>query len=421
MIEHHDVVIVGAGLAGLAAARQLAIHGVDVAVLEAADTVGGRVRTDRIDGLLLDHGFQLYNPAYPEAARVLDHGALDLRPFTPGVVSLTDNGPTRLADPRRQPRSAMDALSSRSGRLAGKLRFTRYAWQTARAGRSAREARDDMPAEVALLSAGVDPALLETVLRPFLSGVFLEDRLATSRRFLDMVLTSFIAGIPSVPAQGMQAIPEQVRDALPPGTVRTGVRVRRVDDGQVHTDDGVLAGRCVIVAADPRAAGELLPGLSVPSGRDVTTWYYLADTAPHLLTGGSPVVVVDGRRARGPLVNTVVLTHAAPSYASGGRVLVSASALGLHDDAETEALVRSHLAQLYGVGTRGWTHVGTYPIPYALPAMLPPLQPRRPVALGEWLYVAGDHRDTASIQGAMVSGRRAADAVLAHLGIPVAA
>ena len=423
MTEHHDVVIVGAGLAGLAAARQLAIHGVDVVVLESSDDVGGRVRTDRVDGLLLDRGFQLYNPAYPEAARVLDHAALDLQPFSPGVIAMTDRGPTRLGDPRRVPRWATDALSARSGRLGGKLRFAAYAWQTARLGRAERENRDDMPAHVALLSAGVDPTLLDTVVRPFLSGVFLEDRLATSRRFMDLVLTSFLKGVPAVPAQGMQAIPEQLRDALPPGTVRCGVRVQSVTDGSVHTDAGILTARTVIVATDPQAAARLLPGLPVPEGRDVTTWYFLADSSPSLLTGGDPVVLVDGRSParRSPLVNTVVLTHAAPSYASGGRVLVSASALGLHGGVGMESVIREHLAQLYGVGTRSWEHVATYPVPYALPAMTPPLQVRKPVALGEWLFVAGDHRDTASIQGAMVSGRRAADAALVHLGLqPIA-
>jgi glycine/D-amino acid oxidase-like deaminating enzyme len=215
----------------------------------------------------------------------------------------------------------------------------------------------------------------------------------------------------------MQAIPNQLRDALPEGAVRLGVRVERVDDGVVHTSDGSVRARTVIVAADPRSAQKLLPPLQAPPGRDVTTWYYVADTPPDRLTHGEPVIVVDGRRARGPLVNTVVLTHAAPSYAPDGRVLVSASALGLHPDTASEAAARHHLAQLYGVGTRSWEHVATYPIPYALPAMLPPLDVRRPVALGEWLFVAGDHRDTASIQGAMVSGRRAADASLVHLGL----
>ena len=416
-MTQHDVVVVGAGLAGLSAARQLAIHGVDVRVLEASDSVGGRVRTDRVDGLLLDRGFQLYNPAYPEAARVLDHAALDLKGFVPGVLSMTDQGPVRLADPRRRPRWSTDALSSRSGSLLGKLRFARYAWSVSRTSPRELETTEDLPAEVALLSAGVDPAFLESVLRPFLAGVFLEDRLATSRRFMDLVLTSFVRGAPAVPANGMQAIPEQLRDALPEQTVQHGVRVRSVTTGRVDTDAGEVRARCVIVATDPETAAGLLPGLHVPAGHDVTTWYYLAEGDPSLLTGGEPLLVVDGRRSRGPVVNTVVLTHAAPGYAAGGRTLVSASALGLHHAAETERAVREHLAQLYGVGTRGWDHVATYPIRYALPAMLPPLDTRQPVALGEWLFVAGDHRDTASIQGAMVSGRRAADAALRHLGV----
>jgi glycine/D-amino acid oxidase-like deaminating enzyme len=416
MTPVHDVVVVGAGLAGLAAATRLVGAGLDVVVLESGDDVGGRVRSDRVDGLVLDRGFQLLNPAYPEAARVLDYERLDLRPFVPGVIAHTDRGPTRLADPRSRPRWATDALAGRSGRLGGKLRFAAYAVGAARSPIGALEARDDMPAEVALLSAGVDPAFLESVLRPFLSGVFLEDRLSTSRRFLDLVLRSFVRGVPSVPANGMQAIPEQLRDGLPAGTVRYGVHVSSVTSGRVETDSGEVRARCVIVATDPATAGELLPGLSVPAGRDVTTWYYLADTDPARLTNGEAILVVDGRsNRRGPIVNTVVLTHAAPTYANGGRVLVSASVLGLQADRDTEPAVRAHLADLYGVRTTGWQEAGRYPVRFALPAAPAPLSIRQPVALGEWLYVAGDHRDTPSIQGALVSGRRAADAVLTHL------
>jgi glycine/D-amino acid oxidase-like deaminating enzyme len=421
MTSTHDVVIVGAGLAGLAAARHLTQQGLDVAVLEASGEVGGRVRTDLVDGLRLDHGFQLYNPAYPEAARVLDHPSLDLKALAPGLIALTDRGPTRLADPRRRPSWAPDALSPRSGGLPGKLRFARYAWETARLPQRRRSARVDMPSDVALLSAGVDPRLLDAVLRPFLSGVFLEDRLTTSRRFLDLVLTSFLRGVPSLPAQGMQAIPVQLRDGLPSGTVRCGTPVRRVLSGAistVSTDDGDVSTRAVIVATDPRTAEALLPGLTIPPGRDVTTWYYVADCDASELTHGDATLVVDGRRARGPVTNTVVLTNAAPSYATGGRVLVSASALGLHASAESERAVRDHLAGMYGVGTARWTLAGTYPIPYALPAMEVPLEIRRPVDLGGGLFVAGDHRDTASIQGAMVSGRRTAQAVLNRLGVP---
>jgi phytoene dehydrogenase-like protein len=405
----HDVAIVGAGLAGLAAARQLLIHGVDVVVLEASDGVGGRVRTDRVDGLLLDRGFQLFNPAYPEAARVLDYPALDLKPFVPGVIAATPGGPVRLGDPRRRPAWASDALARRSGSLASKLRFASYAWRTSHAPVSQIETSLDFPAEVALRSAGIDDAFLETVLRPFLAGVFLEEELTTSRRFMDLVLRSFVNGIPSVPAQGMQAIPEQLRDALPEGTVRLGAAARSVASGTVATDDGSVRARDVIVATDPVHAGELLPGLPVPAARSVTTWYFVADATE--LTSGDAVLVVDGAR-RGIVLNTVALTNAAPSYASDGRVLVSASALGVHDDAESTTRVLAHLELLYGVRTAEWENVATYAIPYALPAMPAPLDVRKPVAIDDGIYVAGDHRDTASIQGAMVSGRRAADAIL---------
>jgi hypothetical protein len=218
----------------------------------------------------------------------------------------------------------------------------------------------------------------------------------------------------------MQAIPEQLRDALPPGTISFNTPVNSVAEGVVRCADGEHRAPVVIVATDPRTASHLVPGLSVPHGRDVTTWYFLADTDPVLLTEGAALVVVDGSSSPGPLVNAVVLTHAAPEYASDGRVLVSASALGLRESGEDVDAARTHLSRLYGVSTEGWQHVATYAIPYALPAMLPPLTIQQPIELADGLIVAGDHRDTASIQGALVSGRRAADAALARLGRPAA-
>ena len=417
MADRVDAIVVGAGLAGLSAARQLAIHGLDVVVLESSDEVGGRVRTDRAGGLQLDRGFQLFNPAYPEAARVLDYAALDLKPLVPGVIVAHANGrSTRLGDPRRKPGWAIDAIGPATGSLLSKARFAKLAWQASRTPvRTIIESPDTTTGEK-LRAAGIDERFIEQVLRPFLTGVFLEQDLATSRRFLDLVLRSFVRGVPSVPARGMQAIPEQLRDSLPVGSVRLNTPVSQVSSGSVIAGDASIACRAVVVATDPIAAEHLVTGVSAPKGNSVTTWYHLAPVDPLSLTGGDAVLVVDGDR-RGPVVNTVVMTHAAPAYASDGRVLVSSSALGTHDTVADEASVRAHIALLYGTSTRDWESVGAYAIPYALPEMVPPLDVRKPVDLGSGLFVAGDHRDTASIQGAMVSGRRAADAALAHLGV----
>ena len=398
-----SVTIVGAGLAGLAAARQLAIHGVDVSVLEGSDAVGGRVRTDIVDGFRLDRGFQLYNPAYPEAARVLDHAALDLHALTRGLIVSLPDGQHRLADPRSAIAWALDSASPKTGSLTAKAKFARYAWQTSRASTSELQRRADVPAQVALVRGGADTLLLERVLRPFLAGVFLEPNLLTSRRFMDLVLTSFVQGSPSLPALGMQSIPEQLAAALPEGSIRLNAPVTNLSD---------LTGDAIIVATDPLTAGELLPEITVPAPRSVRTWYHVTEDR---LTDGLGVLVVDGVQ-RGPVINTVALSNAVPTYSPDHRTLVSSSSL---DVDASESSVRAHLATMYRVSTKRWELIEDVHIPYALPAMSVPLNLRHPVALGDGIFVAGDHRDTASIQGAMVSGRRAADAVLRHLGVEV--
>jgi len=411
---------VGAGLAGLCAAEPLVRAGLDVIILEAGDAAGGRVRTDRIDGLQLDRGFQLYNPSYPAARTVLDHAALDLRPMVAGLQVAIGSRHHTLADPRREPGSVPAGLATALapiGRRADRVKFGAYAWWASRVSMDSLRGRPDVDAESALRAAGIGDGLIDTVLRPFLAGVFAEDALATSRLFMDLVLRSMVRGTPSVPAGGMGAIPGQLAARLPAGCLRLGQEVERINGTAVAVAGRTVTARAVVVATAGDAAASLLPGLPAPAVHALTTWYHLADTPAQLLTHGRSVLVVDGQR-RGPVVNTVVLTHTAPSYATGGRVLVSTSALGVRGGAATEADVRGHLGLLYGADTRRWELVGHYPIAGALPALTPGTDLRRPVRLGAGRYVCGDHRDTPSIQGAMVSGHRAAHAVLADLAAP---
>jgi predicted NAD/FAD-dependent oxidoreductase len=410
MTPSHDVLIVGAGLAGLAAARELSIHGIDVTVLERDERVGGRVQSDVCDGLTLDRGFQLYNPAYPEAARVLDHDALDLRAFTPGVVVASEAGPNYLADPRKAPGWALRSTSPRTGSVLSKSRFAAYALNAARSSARELEERPDTSAAVALRGAGIDDALFERVLEPFLAGVFLEDRLATSRHFLDLVLKSFVRGVPALPREGMGAIPLQLSAALPTGVVQTSTEVTELTSNAggftVNTSVGTRSTRMLVIATDAPAARTLIPELMTPSGNAVTTWYHVAPPG---------TVITDGDK-RGPFINSVALTNAVPEYAIDDRVLISSSVLGDHSTGELDRDVLVHLSALHDQSTSDWQQVARYAIPYALPAMLPPFPVRRSVTLTENLFIAGDHRDTSSIQGAMVSGRRAAHAVLEQLG-----
>lgn len=400
-----ETVVVGAGLAGLCAARRLAEAGVEVVVLEAGDTVGGRVATDVVDGFLLDRGFQVHNTAYPEAARVLDHDALDLRAFTPGALIRLGDRLHRVADPLRRPLAAPGTVLAPIGSPLDKVRIALLAGRDAVLPAKRLLAAPETTTYEALRARGFSDAVIDRFLRPFLAGVFLEDELDTSSRFFDLVWRTFARGSVCVPAGGMRRIPDQLAARLPAGTVHTGVRVLAVRPGTVETDQGTISSRSIVVATDPGTAAGLLPGIPAPAMRTVTTIYH-ATAEPPL---DEPILVLDGERS-GPILNSVVLTAAAPTYSPDDRALVSTSVLGL--DPPDDRTLRRQLERLHGTSTAGWETVATVRVADALPAAPPPLNPRQAVDLGDGLYVAGDHRDTPSIQGAMVSGRRAATAVL---------
>ena len=404
-----QVVVIGAGLAGLAAAHRLRAANLEVIVLEAGDAPGGRVRTDRRDGLLLDRGFQLFNPSYP-AASIFDLDALELKAFRAGVVVTLGDQRYRLGDPRRWPAVAVPSLRAPVGSLMEKLRFARWAVDVGLGPVQRVFDGPDVSLAQELSRRQLDGRLSRTVIRPFLAGVLAEDTMSTSARFAGLLIRAFVRGTPALPARGMQALPEQLAAGLGPGVLRLNTAVLRVTDGLVTTDRGQIRARAVIVAADPRTACQLT-GLPEPSMRSLTTFYHRAIVAPTR----ERAIHLDGER-RGPLVNSAVVSNAAPSYCNHG-ALIASTVLGADDSAEMESLVREQAGAIYGVDFRRWEHVGTYAIRDALPALPPPLNVRRPVSLGDGLYVAGDHRDTASIQGALVSGKRAAGAVLRQLGI----
>ncbi len=404
MAERVDVLVVGAGLSGLVAARRLIAAGMDVRVLEASDGPGGRMRTDLVDGFRLDRGFQVVCPAYPAFGRELDVAALDLCRFARGVaVELNGRLRTIVTDPPKAPSALLSGVVGPADALA----LTSMSARDVFASGAWLKRRPDRTTMAELARAGISPDLVKTVLRPFLTGVFLESRLTTSGRFFHLVWRSFLRGGAAIPRTGMQAIPDQLAADLPPGTVDYEATVTAVGDDTVTTADGrrIEAARAV-VATDGSAAASLIPGVRAPEWNGVTTYFH----ATRSLNGAEPILLLDPDDAL--VVNSVPLSAASPDYAPPGATLVATSVLGVPDDsAAVERHVRKRLATLYG--TTEWDLIRTYPIRRAVPAMPAPHPLVRRVRLGRGRYVCGDHRDTSSTQGALASGRRVAEAVLA--------
>ncbi len=408
-----DVVVVGGGLAGLVCARDLADAGVESRVVEASDGLGGRVRTDPVDGYLLDRGFQILLTAYPQVRTRLDLDDLGLARFQPGAdVHLGDRF-HRVGDPLRRPGDLLATLTAPVGTVADKVRVARLVADVRTHPVAELLRRPDRTTADRLAAAGFTDRMVESFWRPLFAGIQLDPQLEVSARRFDVILRMLAMGDTGVPRLGMGAIPAQVAAGLPDGWVELGAEVTAVDGTGVDLADGRrVDARAVVVATDGPVAHRLLGSRVADPGSRAAACCWFSSSAP---PRDGAVLMLDGA-ASGPAANVVVMSQVSPSYAPPGRSLIAAAvpgpaalAPGLTDR------VRTQLARWFGSTTAEWDHLRTDVIPHGQPAQAPPFHPKRRVALGEGVFVCGDHRDTASLQGAMFSGERTATAVRDYL------
>ncbi len=418
----HDppVGIVGAGLAGLACAERLHEWGMPFVVFEASDGVGGRARSDDFQGFILDRGFQIFLTSYEQAAEALDLQALGLRPFYPGALTRVRGRFKRIADPCRRPVDFARTLLSPPVGPADALRSLRLAKHARQHLENIRRGEHTPPTREYLERAHLSKPAMQRFYRPFLGGVFLDARLDTPRAFCDFVLDRFRAGDATLPARGMRALAEQLAAGLPAGSLRLRTPVAEIGPDFVRTAAGErLVCSAVVLATDAATAAAMRPeieSLEKITWNQTETVYYAAEQPPVR----EPILVLRGDDPGGPVNHMCVPSLVQPPYAPPGAHLISCTVVGMppyEDDAALDKAVREQMTRWFGGQVRAWKLLRVYRIPRALPRQFSlggGLAVPRRTADGVWL--AGDYLENPSIEGAIASGRRKADAVLKELG-----
>jgi phytoene dehydrogenase-like protein len=415
-----DVIVIGAGLSGLACASTLRDNGLEPLVLEASDGIGGRIRTDQRQGFLLDRGFQVLQTWYPDARHLLDYDRLDLRPFYPGALVRVGGRLRRVSDVWRRPLRLPEMLVSPVGTLADKLRLLTLRHRCLRGDLEALYNRPESPACASLQALGFSARIIDRFFKPFFSGVFFDPELAVSSRAFEFVFRAFALGDTSLPARGMAEIPAQLAARLTRAQVRTGCRVDHIAERTVTLASGErLHARALVIATSGPAAARLLEHTAAPPAATAsrgTTCVYFAAVRPPI---EGPYLVLNGE-GHGHVNSLLCPSNLSGHYAPAGQTLVSVNCHGAEHNPDTlETILRRELAGWFGDQVRGWERLAVYRIPQALPLQTPPVPYPGDAGqrVADWLWVCGEYHSAPSIQWALHSGRRAgADVARSLLG-----
>lgn len=409
-MEEEKIYIIGAGLSGLIAALELEKSGFSPIILESTDGVGGRMKTDEVDGFLLDRGFQVLNTAYPEAKKYLDFQALRLKTLDPGAVIFEGKNSYIITDPMRNPLKIVGMAFSKVGSFLDKVKMFTLTQELKKKTNEAIFNEPSIPTHQYLKEYGFSDQIIDNFFKPFFRGIFLEKHLNTSSRMFEFVFKMFALGNAAVPEKGMGEIPAMIRRQLGKTQIYFNTSVEKVEGKTIHLSNGeILEADRIIIAVQPDKVMKQLQGQFAPSHKVINLYFstlksFLARPMIGLIPGDNHLVN-----------NIVYMDDVSKAYASNGRSLLSVSVLdSALGEKELIKTVQAELESISGIKAEYFKFVKSYHIPYALPNLddLKYSVPFTECKITDHVYLAGDYLLNGSINAAMTSGRTAAEAVV---------
>ena len=406
--KEYKIHIIGAGISGLIAARVLENHGYHPIVIEATDRVGGRVKTDIVNGYQLDHGFQVLLTSYPAVQKHLDCDALELQSFLPGACIFKSNDQKTIGDPLRNLSLLIPTLKSGIGTFSDKLKILKLNQKLKKKTLEAIFLESEQTTLEYLQRLGFSNAMIKDFFKPFFSGIFLETELGTSSRMFEFVYKMFGEGHATIPKSGIEAIPKQLLSNLKTTKFNYNTKVESLKDGKIILENGTqLESHYTIVAFEASGLISNLKNQSI-EWKSCTTLYFETDTR-----------VINKRligliSKSGTLINNIFYNSSLESATTPLKEILSVTVIdrrGLSNESLIEA-VRTELTELCGITATSF--IKLYNIPRALPKLQDLKYEMMPseTRLTDHLFLAGDTQLNASLNAAMISGERAALGVI---------
>ena len=412
------ITIIGGGISGLTAAVYLHQKNYKVQILEATDRVGGRIKTDCIEGFKLDRGFQVLLTDYPETKALLDYNKLNLKRFLSGATILYDGGQFYIADPFRRPSALFSTLFAPVGSLKDKFNTFLLKNKLIRISNSDIFKQTERDTYSQLKKYGFSQKMIDRFYKPFFSGIFLENELKTSSNMFDFVMKLFSTGDAAIPELGMEEIPKQLAAMLPENSIYCHHKVTSIVDNTIHCENGALFQTDkIIIATEAISIAANYIKKQKQQFHQVTNVYFEAKIAPN----SKAIVVLNAASNKKWANNLTVMSNVSNEYAPKGKVLLSVSYNGIPeiDDASLAENMKAELKQWYGKQVDDWKLLKTYRINYALPNQdkVSNEVSNSELQISENLFICGDHLMNGSINAAMKSGRLVAELIASQTNI----
>ena len=412
----NDVIVVGGGLSGMTATITLQQNNVDAIILESTERLGGRVKTDLIDGFLLNRGFHVFNPSYPEVHKWLDIKELDLKHFLPGALILADNGKIKeFMDVSRKWSALIPSFFSNIGNFQDKTKLLFLRNKLLAASINDIFSSEEMSTKEYLKKLDFSETFVKNFFQPFFSGVFLENNLSTSQRMFEFTFKMFCEGNTSLPSRGIEQIPNQLSKKINKKSIFCNEKVISIDQNKIITESGhEYSAKKIIIASEATSLARIL-------GKDINTNFKSVNCL-YFSTNVSPLKknLIAINASKNAFINNVaVISDIAPDYAPKSKSLISVSINNLSEESD-EILINKVLNELqnwFGLSVHYWNFIKCYRIRYALPQ-------QRSVnysinddkfKIDDTRYICGDHILNGSIDGALLSGRKCAELVIKDL------